>query len=112
MIVLAAHRGHPGAAFARILRGGLLLSLVGGVALLWPGVPGGLRWPLAACVVCLAAMMAAQTASVWLTARQRGVACPDLALARRAALGGLLFLSSDALLLPRRRASGSQRDFM
>lgn len=148
VIVFAARRGHPGSAFTRALRAGLLLSLVGDVALLWPqqgflpglvafllahlaylvafsrelrfgaqprafvayallaagvlallwpGVPGGLRWPVAAYVVCLAAM-AAQTASVWLSARQRGVASPDLALARRAALGGLLFLSSDALL--------------
>lgn len=148
VIVFAARRGHPGSAFTRALRAGLLLSLVGDVALLWPqqgflpglvafllahlaylvafsrelrfgaqprafvayallaagvlallwpGVPGGLRLPVAAYVVCLAAM-AAQTASVWLSARQRGVASPDLALARRAALGGLLFLSSDALL--------------
>lgn len=148
VIVFAARRGHPGTAFTRALRAGLLLSLVGDVALLWPqqgflpglvafllahlaylvafsrelrfgaqprafvayallaagvlallwpGVPGGLRWPVAAYVVCLAAM-AAQTASVWLSAHQRGVASPDLALARRAALGGLLFLSSDALL--------------
>jgi len=115
MIVLAARRGHPGAAFTRALRAGLLLSLVGDVALLWPqqgflpglvafllahlaylvafsrelrfgaqprafvayallaagvlallwpGVPGGLRWPVAACVVCLGSYWAAQ----WLIA--------------------------------------------
>lgn len=148
VIVFAAQRGQPGTAFTRALRAGLVLSLVGDVALLWPqqgflpglvafllahlaylvafsravrfgarpqafiayavlaavmltvlwpGLPGGLRGPVVAYVLCLAAM-AAQTATVWLVARQRGVATPDLRLARRAALGGLLFLSSDALL--------------
>lgn len=67
------------------------------LAVLWPGVPGGLRAPVVAYVLCLAAM-AAQTATVWLAARQHGVPGVDLALARRAALGGLLFLCSDALL--------------
>ncbi len=37
-------------------------------------------------------------ATVWLAARQRGAGATELALARRAALGGLLFLCSDALL--------------
>ena len=148
VFVHAARRGLPGSAFTRALRAGLLLSLVGDVALLWPqqgflpglvafllahlaylvafsrdvrlgaqprafvayallaagvlavlwpGVPAGLRGPVAAYVLGLAAM-AAQTATVWLAARQRGVAATDLALARRAALGGLLFLSSDTLL--------------
>ena len=59
------------------------------LAILWPGVPGPLRVPVVAYVVCLAAM-AAQTACVW---RVTGGA-----LAGRAALGGLLFLCSDALL--------------
>jgi uncharacterized membrane protein YhhN len=148
VIVHAARRGVPRAPFTRALRAGLVLSLVGDVALLWPqqgflpglvafllahlaylvafsrsvrfgavplafvayavlaaamlsvlwpGVPGGLRAPVVAYVLCLAAM-AAQTASVWLAARQRGVGDADLALARRAALGGLLFLCSDTLL--------------
>jgi uncharacterized membrane protein YhhN len=148
VIVLAAQRGQPGTAFTRALRAGLLLSLVGDVALLWPqqgflpglvafllahlaylvafsravrfgarpqafafyavlaaavlavlwpGVPEGLRAPVVAYVLCLAAM-AAQTATVWLAARQHGAPGVDLALARRAALGGLLFLCSDALL--------------
>jgi uncharacterized membrane protein YhhN len=148
VIVHAARRGHPGTPFTRALRAGLVLSLVGDVALLWPqqgflpglvafllahlayllafsrtvrlaarpqafvaytllaatmlwvlwpGLPGGLRAPVVAYVLCLAAM-AAQTATVWLVARQRGVAAIELALARRAALGGLLFLCSDALL--------------
>lgn len=148
VIVHAARRGQPGVPFTRALRAGLVLSLLGDVALLWPqqgflpglvafllahlaylvaftrdvrlgaqprafvayavlaagmltvlwpSLPGGLRLPVLAYVLCLAAM-AAQTASVWLTARQRGAAADDLALARRAALGGLLFLCSDALL--------------
>ena len=148
VIAHAARRGAPRSVFTRALRVGLLLSLVGDVALLWPqqgfvpglvafllahlaylvafsravpfgakplafvayamlavamlavlwsGVPVGLRAPVVAYVVGLAAM-AAQTASVWLVARQRGAATADLALARRAALGGLLFLCSDALL--------------
>ena len=67
------------------------------LALLWPGVPVGLRGPVAAYVLCLAAM-AAQTASYWRVLRQRGVSSTRQALAGRAALGGLLFLSSDALL--------------
>ncbi len=61
------------------------------LALLWPGVPAGLRAPVAAYVLCLAAM-AAQTACWWRAAP------PGDTLARGAALGGLLFLTSDALL--------------
>ena len=70
-------------------------ALVAGaiLAFLWPGVPGGLRWPVLAYVVCLAAM-AAQTAVAWRVAR--GTASE--VLARGAALGGLLFVLSDALL--------------
>jgi uncharacterized membrane protein YhhN len=60
---------------------------------LWPGVPAGLRLPVLAYVLCLAAM-AAQAAVLGLvargTARQRGAAV--------LALGGALFLASDALL--------------
>ena len=148
VILHAVRRGHPGTTFTRALHGGLVLSLLGDVALLWPqqgflpglvafllahlaylvafsrrvrlgaqprafiayavlaagllvvlwpGVPAGLRAPVVAYVLCLAAM-AAQTATVWLAARQRGVATTDLVLARRAALGGLLFLCSDTLL--------------
>lgn len=76
------------------------------LAVLWPGVPGPLRAPVVAYVVCLAAM-AAQTACVWRVAGDRagdpaggrglGAGLP-LPLARSAALGGLLFLCSDALL--------------
>jgi uncharacterized membrane protein YhhN len=68
--------------------------LAGGVlAVLWPGVPGGLRVPVVAYVLCLAAM-AAQTACFALQA----AVGPATTLARFAALGGALFLCSDALL--------------
>lgn len=60
---------------------------------LWPGVPAPLRVPVLAYVACLATM-AAQAAAVWLVAR--GSAAE--ALARSAALGGVLFMTSDALL--------------
>ena len=60
---------------------------------LWPGVPEALRWPVLAYVACLAAM-AAQAAVRWLAARGRS----DGALARNAAIGGALFMTSDALL--------------
>ena len=71
-------------------------ALVAGaiLAALWPGVPGALRMPVLAYVVCLAAM-AAQAAVLWRA--QRG----DAAATRRAAglaLGGALFVASDALL--------------
>jgi uncharacterized membrane protein YhhN len=69
-----------------LIAGALLMQL-------WPGVPPALRWPVLAYVVCLASM-AAQSAVLWLAAR--GTA--GEALARNAALGGLLFMSSDALL--------------
>lgn len=55
---------------------------------LWPGVPGPLRAPVLAYVTCLAAM-AAQAAVLWRSGAPRG---PVLAL------GGALFLCSDALL--------------
>jgi uncharacterized membrane protein YhhN len=58
------------------------------LALLWPGVPGALRAPVVVYVVCLASM-AAQAAVLWRTGVERtGVL----------ALGGALFLASDALL--------------
>jgi uncharacterized membrane protein YhhN len=65
-------------------------ALVAGAILwqLWPGVPGGLRGPVVAYVVCLAAM-AAQAAVVWRCGAPRGGVL---------ALGGALFVASDALL--------------
>lgn len=144
VIAHAWQRGRPGDARRRALLAGLLLSLVGDVALLWPqqgflpglvafllahlaylfaftrgvrlgawplafvayavlaaavlvvlwpGVPGGLRLPVLAYVGCLAAM-AAQTASAWWAERDG----PGRVLAGSAAIGGLLFLTSDALL--------------
>jgi uncharacterized membrane protein YhhN len=63
------------------------------LALLWPGVPGALRVPVLLYVACLAAM-AAQAAAVWLASRggeREG-------LARIGAIGGALFVLSDALL--------------
>jgi uncharacterized membrane protein YhhN len=70
-------------------------AFVAGVtlALLWPGVPGGLRLPVIAYVLCLASM-AAQAAGVWLAVR--GTAQADRW--RLAAIGGALFVVSDALL--------------
>jgi uncharacterized membrane protein YhhN len=55
---------------------------------LWPGVPAGLRAPVAVYVVALAAM-AAQAAVLWRAGRPRGGLL---------ALGGALFVASDALL--------------
>ena len=55
---------------------------------LWPGVPGALQVPVLAYVACLAAM-AAQAAVVWQGGAARG---------RVLALGGALFVLSDALL--------------
>ncbi|HRI18758.1 MAG TPA: lysoplasmalogenase [Burkholderiaceae bacterium] len=80
-----AARWQPFAVYAVIAAG--LLSI------LWPGVPAALQLPVVAYVVCLASM-AAQAGTVWLAAR--GTASE--ALARQAAIGGLLFMSSDALL--------------
>jgi uncharacterized membrane protein YhhN len=69
-----------------LVAGGLL-------ARLWSDVPPALRAPVLAYVACLAAM-AAQAA-----ARARALrATPQAALARRAAIGGALFVCSDALL--------------
>lgn len=65
-------------------------ALVAGAILagLWPGVPAPLRAPVLAYVVCLAAM-AAQAAVLWRCGLPRG---------GRLALGGALFVASDALL--------------
>ncbi len=63
------------------------------LAALWPGVPAALRVPVVLYVVCLASM-AAQAAVLWLAAR--GTA--DEARWRLAAIGGVLFVASDALL--------------
>ena len=60
---------------------------------LWPGIPAGLRAPVLAYVVCLAGM-AAQAAAWW----RASAGLPTEKLARRAALGGLLFMASDSLL--------------
>lgn len=73
------------------------LLAAGVLSLLWPGVPGPLRAPVLAYVLGLAAM-AAQTACWWRA--RRGSAQAGLALG--AALGGLLFLTSDALLATNR----------
>lgn len=66
---------------------------------LWPGVPAGLRVPVLAYVGALGGM-AALAASAWLGAR----GSPAQALARRGALGGLLFMLSDAILATNRFA--------
>ncbi|WP_326542786.1 lysoplasmalogenase [Pseudorhodoferax sp.] len=64
---------------------------------LWPGVPAALRVPVLAYVLCLGAM-AAQAAVLWRCQ-------PADAAARRLALGGALFLVSDALLATSRFAT-------
>lgn len=64
------------------------------LAALWPGVPPALRAPVVVYVVALAAM-AAQAAVHWRTGRPRGGVL---------ALGGLLFVASDALLATNRFA--------
>ena len=63
------------------------------LAQLWPGVPSALHLPVLAYVAALACM-AAQAAAV--AVARRGEA--DASLARRAMLGGALFLVSDATL--------------
>jgi uncharacterized membrane protein YhhN len=75
----------PFAAYAAVA-GAVLMHL-------WPGVPPALRVPVLLYVLCLASM-AAQAAAVWLAAR--GTA--DEMLTRSAAIGGALFVASDALL--------------
>ncbi|HEX6704411.1 MAG TPA: lysoplasmalogenase [Albitalea sp.] len=64
------------------------------LAVLWPGVPGPLRAPVVAYVLFLAAM-AAQAAVVWRGAARAG---PAASRAKVLALGGALFVASDALL--------------
>ncbi|MDT7837750.1 lysoplasmalogenase [Aquabacterium sp. OR-4] len=75
----------------------VVYAVVAGAVLwrLWPGVPGALRAPVIAYVLCLAAM-AAQAAARWLLLSEGSTV--QARLARRAALGGGLFLVSDALL--------------
>jgi uncharacterized membrane protein YhhN len=80
----------PAFAAYAVLAGAVLTQL-------WPGVPAGLRLPVTVYVVCLAAM-AAQAACGWWQAR----GAEGEHLARLAALGGLLFLASDALLATHR----------
>lgn len=65
-------------------------ALVAGFILwrLWPGVPAALQIPVLAYVLCLAAM-AAQAAVLWRRGADRGALL---------ALGGALFVASDALL--------------
>lgn len=60
---------------------------------LWPGVPADLRPPVLVYVAALACM-AAQAGAVWLAERQ-GTLEPWV---RRAAIGGALFMASDATL--------------
>jgi len=64
------------------------LVAAGVLSALWPGVPAGLRIPVLAYVVALAAM-SAQSAVLWRAGLPRGGV---------AALGGALFMASDALL--------------
>jgi uncharacterized membrane protein YhhN len=65
-------------------------ALVAGVILarLWPGVPAALQAPVVAYVLCLASM-AAQAAVLWRRGEPRGLVL---------AIGGALFVASDALL--------------
>jgi uncharacterized membrane protein YhhN len=89
-------------AFTRVLRlaawwpAFAVYALVAGgiLALLWPGVPAPLRLPVLAYVACLAAM-AAQAAVLWRRGAERGALL---------ALGGALFVASDALLASNRFA--------
>lgn len=80
-----AARWQPFAAYA------LIAALV--LTMLWHGVPAALRIPVLLYVACLGSM-AAQSAVVWLAAR--GTAAEPLA--RTGAIGGALFMLSDALL--------------
>lgn len=82
--------------FARVQRLGARALPFAGYAVLaglilwqlWPGVPAALRLPVAVYVVALAAM-AAQAAVLWRCGAPRG---------RWLAIGGALFVASDALL--------------
>lgn len=76
-------------------------AVAGGVlSQLWPSVPAALRAPVVAYVVALA-VMAAQAAVVGLAAR----GTPEAARARGLAIGGALFMASDALLAINKFAS-------
>lgn len=77
-----AARRVPFAAYA-VVAGGIL-------SVLWPGVPAPLQGAVIAYVACLACM-AAQAAARWLAHR-------DDAALRTGAIGGALFVCSDALL--------------
>lgn len=98
---LLAHLAYLGA-FTRVRRFAaqrlpfVVYALVAGgvLAALWPGVPGPLRGPVLAYVLCLAAM-AAQAAVLWRAGVPRGAVL---------ALGGALFVLSDALLATNRFA--------
>lgn len=100
--LVAFTRGVPGVrlgAWPLAFAGYAVLAVVV-LAVLWPGVPAPLRAPVVAYVLCLAAM-AAQTASAWHHAGPQA----DRATRRRlagAAIGGALFLTSDALLATNR----------
>lgn len=59
------------------------------IAVLWPGIPPGVRVPVLVYVLALGAM-AAQAATTWAVLRDRASAC--------AAFGGGLFLLSDSLI--------------
>jgi uncharacterized membrane protein YhhN len=95
------------AAFTRVQRFAaqplalIVYALLAGLILsqLWTAVPAALHLPVAAYVLALASM-AAQAAVVWWSAR--GTA--DEPRARTLAIGGALFLCSDALLATNRFA--------
>ena len=76
----------PAFAAYALVAGGIL-------ALLWPGVPAPLRGAVLAYVICLASM-AAQALVRWHVRR----GSHEAAWARSAALGGALFVFSDAML--------------
>ncbi len=81
---------------ARPLAFGVYAAVAGAILWqLWPGVPAALRVPVVVYVVCLAAM-AAQAAVLWRSGSPRGAVL---------ALGGALFVASDALLATNRFAA-------
>ncbi|MEP7101089.1 MAG: lysoplasmalogenase [Burkholderiales bacterium] len=99
---LLAHLAYIGAFMVPVRLAARPLVFVGYAALallilsqLWPGIPGALRAPVVAYVMCLATM-AAQALVWWRSSAARAAA--DTPLARWAALGGVLFMVSDSLL--------------
>lgn len=74
---------------------GMVAALI--LSQLWSDVPSALRVPVVGYVVCLACM-AAQAAAWWRSA-------PASPFARRAAIGGALFMASDSLLAINKFAS-------